>query len=219
VSVITVGGDEPCGLRERKKARTREALLEAGLRLFTEHGFTETTTQAIAAEADVSQRTLFRYFASKEDIVLAVVDDAEEAFRLQVAARPAAEHPFAALVHAADATWGDLDSRALETHVRLLRLCDGTPRLSAARLQRSATHLRLLAAVIARRTGADARDPRPELLAAAFGSAVHVAVTRCCRLGGTEVEDLLESVRTCLRHLAPALTEPWGGGPAPTGGA
>jgi AcrR family transcriptional regulator len=88
--------EEP-GLRERKKRRTRSALATAALRLFAERGYEETTIADIAAAADVSPRTFFSYFPSKEDVVFAEVDDrlAEVAERL--ARREPGESPLDAL--------------------------------------------------------------------------------------------------------------------------
>ncbi|WP_378571607.1 TetR/AcrR family transcriptional regulator [Nocardiopsis mangrovi] len=198
------------GLRERKKARTREALVDAALRLFAEQGFGPTTTEEIAAAADVSQRTLFRYFPTKEDIILDVQDEIEEAFRLKLAARPAAEHPVDSLITALTAAWSEVDASVLNAHLRIMRLSDESPKLLAAHLQRSAVNLDLLASLIAHRTGTDtAEDPRPELVAAAFGSAVHVGIVRCCRSGRGGVDDLVSSVNHCLELLIPTLTEPW----------
>ncbi|WP_051814937.1 TetR/AcrR family transcriptional regulator [Streptomyces iakyrus] len=57
------------GLRQRKKMRTRQALIEGALRLFAEKGYEQTTVAEIAASADIATRTFFSYFDSKDDIV------------------------------------------------------------------------------------------------------------------------------------------------------
>lgn len=61
---------EPTGLRARKKARTRDAIADAAISLFLAHGFDEVSVTDIAATAEVSKPTLFRYFPTKEDLVL-----------------------------------------------------------------------------------------------------------------------------------------------------
>jgi AcrR family transcriptional regulator len=61
---------EPTGLRARKKARTRDAIADAAISLFLAHGFDQVSVTDIAAAAEVSKPTLFRYFATKEDLVL-----------------------------------------------------------------------------------------------------------------------------------------------------
>lgn len=97
------GGPQPAahdGLRQRKKDRTRQLLREGGARLFAERGFAGTTIADIAEYADVSTRTFFRYFDSKESLLLpdsvelfAYVEDA-------LAARPPDEKPLHAVCRA-----------------------------------------------------------------------------------------------------------------------
>jgi AcrR family transcriptional regulator len=88
---------EPTGLRARKKARTRDAIADAAISLFLAHGFDQVAINDIAATAEVSKPTLFRYFASKEDLVLhRFADHKGEAARV-VAGRPAGVAPVTAL--------------------------------------------------------------------------------------------------------------------------
>src|SRR5260370_41411401 len=69
-AMLSTGQDGQDGLRERKKARTRASIREHALRLFREQGYHGTTVEQIAAAAEVSPSTFFRYFPTKEDVVL-----------------------------------------------------------------------------------------------------------------------------------------------------
>lgn len=80
-------------LRERKKQQTRRAIADAALRLFAERGYEETTIADIAAAADVSPRTFFSYFPSKEDVVFAEIDERLAEVREGLAHRPPDETP------------------------------------------------------------------------------------------------------------------------------
>ncbi|MGH2755480.1 MAG: TetR/AcrR family transcriptional regulator [Actinomycetota bacterium] len=88
-------------LREIKKERTKEALEKAALRLFEEKGYANTSVAAIAAEANVSRRTFFRYFRSKEGVVFANADDAGRALQNAIAEQPAHKTPMEAFGDAA----------------------------------------------------------------------------------------------------------------------
>jgi AcrR family transcriptional regulator len=87
-SVAEVRGEAALGLRERKKQRTRSTLIDAAVELCERQGFERTTVDQIAAIADVSPRTFSRYFATKDAIALALIDDALEVAALELARQP-----------------------------------------------------------------------------------------------------------------------------------
>lgn len=78
---------EPAGLRERKKQRTREAIAAAAIALFLERGFDQVSVADVAAAAEVSKRTLFKYFPSKEDLVVQRFADHQDESARHVRAR------------------------------------------------------------------------------------------------------------------------------------
>src|SRR5512133_2706351 len=90
-------GKEASGLRERKKLQTREALTRAALELFVERGYGETTLAEIAESAGVSTRTIFAYFAGKEDILFSSLQTMLDALAQALAERPAGTDTLAAL--------------------------------------------------------------------------------------------------------------------------
>src|SRR5512146_1074757 len=91
------------GRRERKKARTRASLREHALRLFREQGYDKTTVEQIAAAAEVSPSTFFRYFPTKEDVVLQDAMDTRMAEALL--RQPPDRAPVTALRAAVRETW------------------------------------------------------------------------------------------------------------------
>ena len=88
-SLSTAAPIEPTGLRERKKQRTRELIASTALELFARHGYQATTVAEIAAAADVSERTVFTYFPTKEDILFSDHADFRDRLAAALEQRPA----------------------------------------------------------------------------------------------------------------------------------
>ncbi|MFE7134171.1 TetR family transcriptional regulator [Streptomyces sp. NPDC057638] len=210
------GPREPAGgLRERKKQRTRDALVRAALELFIEQGYERTTVDEIAAAVEVSQRTFFRYFASKEEVAFAIQDLVEWHFVTSLRQRPADEGPVQAMRNAVLASWDTIGEAIgeivpVETHIRGFLMIESTPALLAAHLRRSAEVEDSIARLVAEREGVDiTADPRPRVLVAAFAGAMRVAGTLWAKGEDWSPERLRELTAWYVDGLVPALTDPW----------
>jgi AcrR family transcriptional regulator len=85
---MSTDGVAAAGLRERKKQKTRETITRVALRLFAEHGYEETTIADIAEAAEVSPRTVFAYFPTKEDIFFCDLPDLMDRLAKTLRERP-----------------------------------------------------------------------------------------------------------------------------------
>ncbi|MEU1284289.1 TetR family transcriptional regulator [Kitasatospora sp. NPDC005856] len=187
------------GLRERKKARTRETIRTAAFDLFEEQGFERTTVDQICRRADVAHRTFFRYYATKEALLFGwdfgqVVLDA-------FAAAPAGLGPWEALGHALTATDGHLEEPAEHT-VRRRRL-----RHDFLEIRSVHDYALVLVDAFGQRASeiAGARlgvDPRTDLRPLAFGAMVAGMIRRHVMIGSEG--GLLTAWTDAFRDVTPA---------------
>ncbi|MFE5815220.1 TetR family transcriptional regulator [Streptomyces sp. NPDC056479] len=202
-------------LRERKKQRTRDALLRTALELFTSQGYEHTTVDDIAEAVDVSQRTFFRYFAGKEEAALALQDMTVAHFLDAVRARPPHEPPMEALRQAVLEGWDTLNDvieavAPVELYLRMYQVVESTPVLLAAHLRKSVEIEEAIALILAEREGIDIdTDPRPRLAVAVFGGVMRLTE----RQWSTGADFSLDAMRALtvshLEQVGPALSESW----------
>jgi AcrR family transcriptional regulator len=175
------------GLRERKKARTREAIIDAALDLFGRKGFDATTIEDIAAAADVSPRTFFRYFDSKVDLVMAHNEAHGDKIAPLIAARPASEGPLEALRQVMQQML--LELLADPSVVREFQVMMGTPTLRKLAREHFYEEEAELVSAFASRLGTDDADLTANVMAGAAASAIWAVIDRWLA-EGTEVERL-----------------------------
>ncbi|PAZ12206.1 TetR family transcriptional regulator [Streptomyces sp. SA15] len=205
----------PPGLRERKKQRTQDALLRAAIELFATRGYEQTTVDDIAEAVDVSQRTFFRYFASKEDVAFFVPRIAESHFVEALRGRPPHEAPLEAMRRAVLESWdtiGEAIERVvpLELHMRTYRMIESSPALLAAHLRRSAELEEETARIIAAREGLDVdADPRPRLVVAVFSGVVRVTERMWSVGEDFSMEAMRELTASYLDQVGPPLLGNW----------
>ena len=169
--------DPGLSLRERKKLRTREALIGTALELFSERGFDGATLDDLCDAVEVSKRTFFRNFTSKEDVVMAPTQDMWTAFTEELDRRaPDGGTLLEFLQDALFAAVDRMNDQDWPTRVRLSRrLAAKTPSMDAHGLHFCDRTIRASLATLHHRLAFDEpRDPRPRLALDLL-----VAATRC----------------------------------------
>jgi AcrR family transcriptional regulator len=148
--------DRPLGLRERKKIKTRQAIRREALRLFDANGYAATTVEQIAEAAEVSPSTFFRYFPSKESLLLA--DDLDPLVLEAFMAQPPDLSPGQAIRRAYAATMAGLSPEQLEFENTRQRLIFSIPELKAALYDEYYRTVNVMAEAIGHRIGRPAGD-------------------------------------------------------------
>ena len=176
--VAEVRGEPALGLRERKKQRTRATLLDAAVELCDRQGFERTTVDQIAAIAEVSPRTFSRYFATKDAIAFALIDDAIDLAAAELARQPRELNHFEALrrsyvkmyTSTKTAPAGALSADRMMCIVRII-MTSPTLKQAALEYRPHAVNIEL-----AKRLGVDLGDRRLRLISAMWGSIIMTAL-------------------------------------------
>ncbi|MFG1602666.1 TetR/AcrR family transcriptional regulator [Actinoplanes sp. NPDC049265] len=180
----------------------RTEIAAVAMHLFVTQGFAVTTVDQIAQTAGVSPRSLFRYFGTKEDIVLGDMRAAGEMVRDALRARPAAESPWDAL-SAAIAALGEVPGNTHERAFRLAEMFTIEPSLRARKAEKRRDWLDLLVPEVERRMGidpVDLPDVRAHALVACALTCLDTGTEIWVRQGGTgNLGDLVNEALTVMR--------------------
>jgi AcrR family transcriptional regulator len=191
------GVSPPAGLRERKKARTRAAIREHALRLFLEQGYGATTVEQIAAAAEISPATFFRYFPTKEDVVLQ--DDFDLVTLAGVLAQPAELSPVAAFRAAAAESLAQMTGDDLERFALTSSLTAQVPEIRAKAIDEFTRTMDGIAEALARRVG---RDPDDFAVRTLTGAILGVIMSATMPFQETRAQDVPEMFRRIDAALA-----------------
>jgi AcrR family transcriptional regulator len=196
--------DPPPGLRERKKIKLRQSVQREALRLFAAQGYDATTVEQIVEAAETSTTTFYRYFPTKEDVVLD--DEYDPLVEQTIASRPADE-PLLATVRAAAVVVAAARADQDQTLARL-RLMAAEPALMARQAVQGRQTFGLFARVLASRTGRSVQDYQLRLAAAVLTAALFEAARYWAdRDGAEDLAELLDQAVTAVEPLLAALDQ------------
>jgi AcrR family transcriptional regulator len=197
--VAEVVGGDVLGLRERKKQRTRKTLIDAAVGLCARQGYERTTVDQIAAVADVSPRTFSRYFATKDAVMLAFIDEVVELVAAELVRQPQDINEIEALFRAHVAAFtrtktappSGLTAERLLASARIIT--------SSAALMHAASQFRMDAvnSVLADRMGVARDDPRLKLVATLWCAVIMTSLSEL----GPHIDWRTMSVDTIVARL------------------
>lgn len=193
-------------LREKHATETRQRIVDEAMALFVERGYATTTVDEIAERADVSPRTFFRYFATKEALLFHDFEDRLADIRDQILARPPEESPAQAMVavlcDAVDEVQSSPEQRQL-----MLQLVHERPAVLAYQRATVADHAEgQLVGALAARAGLPADDLGVRAVVSAVAACHHLAMTDWVRAGaeGRFSDTFLQTLQAC----APRFPDP-----------
>jgi AcrR family transcriptional regulator len=187
--------------RERKKAQTRAAIQTHALRLFREQGYDATTIEQIIEAADVSETTFFRYFPTKEDVVLQ--DDYDPLIIGAYQAQPPDLPPVPAVRAAFAALFAHMSAEQQAEQRERVALVLSVPRLRAAMLDQFAKAMQLLAGAMAERSG---RRPDDFAVRTVAGAVVGAMMAVLAAMADDPDADLASLIDQAIAHLEAGLS-------------
>lgn len=194
-------------LRDRKRARTREALVEAATVLFERDGYDETTIADIAAAAEIGTRTFFSYFASKEELLFPESDARVRAAVEAIADRQPDEGPAEVLLRALHKIGDDSDDLGSRLAALRLRFVRDIPAVRGRALQIQTQ----AQGEIARHLAAAFPDELDEVGAAALTGAFVGAITAALQVLLADLDRLDDpaAVQAAVRKATDVALRPW----------
>lgn len=201
------------GLRERKKIKTRIAIRDATYRLIREHGYEATTIEQIAEAAEVSPSTVFRYFPTKEDIVL--TDEYDPVIEEELRARPAGEPWLDSLRLGMRKALTQMATEEPEVARLRTKLMVEVPAVRSRTMESMSVTGRLLCGIIGERTGRDPEGLEVRVYAMALIGGLMETSLYWAESGHEEdLADLVDRALDVLEHGLPPRN-PQAPNPAP----
>jgi len=193
----------PVGLRERKKIKLRRSVQTEALRLFAEQGYDDTTVEQIADAADISTTTFYRYFPTKEDIVL---DDEYDQIVEHIIGRGDGEEPLVTTVRTAVAAVAAAVETDRDAALARLRLLASVPALKALQGAEGRKTFDFYIRLLSARSGRSIGDRQLRVTTAAFVAAQKEAARCWADADGAEsLDQLMDDALTLIEPLIAAL--------------